>query len=464
VHPGLGGTLPRRGGNGTMDPMDVLVIGAGPAGIAVAGDCARLGMTTGLVDVAPDRPWTATYGMWSAELPAGLPADVVAARAAGRVTALTERLLGWEYAVLDVPALRAHLLDRLDGVRVHAGRVVGSSAPGRVDLADGSQLRATVVVDAGGQGRPLHTGHGRRVRAAQTAYGLFIDEDAAAPLIGPGEAIFMDWRQDHGEAGWPTFLYVVPLGDGRVLVEETSLARRPGLPLSTLRRRLASRLAYHGVLAPDDAAVERVSFNVDLPRHRGRGVIGFGAAASLIHPATGFSVATSLQLAPRVATALATHLADGPDKALAAARQTVWPRRARVVHHLRRVGLEALLRMPPEDVPAFFEQFFALPDPHRWTYLTARDDVSGNVAALTHLFRASNHRLRRHLVTPALLPPLQTNDTDVPAVPPVPSAAARVAAPTVQLVEHHGRAETAQHQDVHDVEPQGERGDGTDDR
>lgn len=32
----------------------------------------------------------------------------------------------------------------------------------------------------------------------------------------------MDWRQEHDEDGWPTFLYVIPLGGGRVLVEETS--------------------------------------------------------------------------------------------------------------------------------------------------------------------------------------------------------------------------------------------------
>lgn len=66
--------------------------------------------------------------------------------------------------------------------------------------------------------------------------------------------------------------------------------------------------------------------------------------------------------------------------------------------------------MPPADVPAFFEQFFELPERHRWTYLTARDDVAGNVAALTHLFRESNRQLRGHLVRPALLPPLPSNE------------------------------------------------------
>lgn len=390
--------------------MDVLVVGGGPAGMALAGACGRLGLVTGLLDPSPERLWTATYGMWSRELPADLPASVVAARAAGRAIALTEQHLGWEYAVLDVPALHAHLTDRLTGVQIYAGRAVGSPEAGVVALADGSHLRASVVIDAGGQARPLDPNPSRRTPAHQTAYGLVIDEETAAPLISSGDALFMDWRTDHGETGWPTFLYVIPLGGGQVLVEETSLARRPGLPLSTLRRRLHARLARHGIFPPEDARNEKVSFRVDHRRHRGPDVLGFGAAAPLIHPATGFSLAASLRLAPRVAAALAAYLPDDPGKALAAARDTVWPRNARVVHHIRRIGLEALLRMPPNEVPGFFEMFFALPETHRWTYLTARDDVGGMVATLNCIFQASNGRLRRHLVTTAVRPPLRTND------------------------------------------------------
>lgn len=390
--------------------MDVLVVGGGPAGLAMAGACGRLGLATGLVDPAPERPWTATYGVWSTELPDDLPPSVVAARAAGRAIAVTEHQLGWDYSILDVPALRAHLTDRLNGVRIHAGRVVGSPEIGVVAMADGSHLRASVVIDAGGQARPLDPTRSRRAPASQTAYGLLIDDEEAAPLVGPGDAMFMDWRTDHGETGWPTFLYVAPLGSGQVLVEETSLARRPGLPLSTLRRRLHARLAHHGVRPRNDALAEKVSFRVDHSRHRSPGVLGFGAAAPLIHPATGFSLAASLRLAPQVAAAIAGYLPDAPGRALAAAQETVWSREARAVHRFRRIGLEALLRMPPADVPGFFEQFFELPEVHRWAYLTARDDLRGTVAAMNYLFRASNNRLRRHLVTTALRPPLRTND------------------------------------------------------
>jgi lycopene beta-cyclase len=404
------------------DP-DVLVVGGGPAGRALAAATAQRGLRTVLLDPAPDAPWRATYGCWADELPAELPAAVVAARAIGRAIALSEHRLGWDYTVLDTPALRAHVDGELHrgGGQVLAGRVVGRTGPGTVELADGRTLRAGVVVDAGGHRQPLlrrlPVGAQRdprqprrgnpphRPAAEQTAAGVVVDTAAAAPLVRPGEALFMDWRADHGEDGWPTFLYGIPLGEGAVLLEETSLARRPGLPLPVLRRRLRARLARHGIAPPPDAATETVRFPVDSPRHRAPGVLGFGAAAPLVHPATGFSVATALRLAPAVADAIAAHLPAGPVRALAAARAVVWPRAVPPVHRFRRVGLEALLRMPPAEVPGFFEVFFALPEHDRWAYLTARSDLRATAATMCALFRRADGRLRRRLVVPALMPP-----------------------------------------------------------
>ncbi|BBX05208.1 hypothetical protein MAIC_00110 [Mycolicibacterium aichiense] len=72
--------------------------------------------------------------------------------------------------------------------------------------------------------------------------------------------------------------------------------------------------------------------------------------------------------------------------------------------------------MPTGEVPGFFEQFFSLPDAHRWAYLTGRDDIGGTVAAMASLFRQSNWRMRRHLVLPALMRPLEAND-ELPALP-----------------------------------------------
>jgi lycopene beta-cyclase len=201
---------------------------------------------------------------------------------------------------------------------------------------------------------------------------------------------------------------------GRVLLEETSLARRPGLPTTQLRDRLFARLTRLGVRPAPEFDVERVHFPVDTRRHRSPVTLGFGAAAPLMHPASGFSVAAALRLAPAVADALAAHLPSDPRGALAAARAVVWSPAARAVHALRRRGLEALLRMPPEEVPAFFEVFFELPEPHRWAYLTGRDDLAATVAAMNALFGRAGWRLRRRLVGPALRPALREN-ASVPA-------------------------------------------------
>ena len=448
----------------------VLVVGGGPAGRALAAECAARGGETTLVDRAPEAPWRATYGAWVDDLPPGLPPP--AAVAEGRVIARTTHILERRYAVLDVPALRSRLDERMAGcgVRVVAGRVVGRSGPDVV-LADGTRLHADVIVDAGGHRAPLRDGAapartgqrlpgatsedgsrapgrrpdavrepsladggatsgridlvgdpssgggasesadglvpadpaarvgvGRRgVAAEQTAYGVVVDGATAAALVEPGSALFMDWRQDHGEGGWPTFLYAVPLGGDAVLLEETSLARRPGLALPVLRRRLLARLAHHGITPPADAPVERVRFPVDDPRHNAPGVLGFGAAAPLIHPATGFSVADALRLAPAVADALV-------DGGLQAAQRLLWSPRARAVHRLRRIGLEAVLRMPPEAVPDFFETFFALPARHQQTYLSGRDDLTGMLTTMGALFARADGRLRYRLVGPALRP------------------------------------------------------------
>ncbi|MGB8257750.1 MAG: lycopene cyclase family protein [Pseudonocardiaceae bacterium] len=387
--------------------IDVLVAGGGPAGWAVAAACARLGLDTELVDPAPDRPWRATYGSWRGELPADAGA-AVAGSGSGEAIGTTEHRLGWDYVVLDNTVLR-------DGfaaapVTVVKGRVRdGRPDPSGVTVdVDGSQRRAAVLLDATGAPRTVLGASPRRIAAEQTAVGVVVDAAAARDLVTPGSALFMDWRPDHGETGWPTFLYAVPVTSDRVLLEETSLACRPGFGLGVLRRRLHARLAHHRIAVPPGAE-ERVRFPVDRPLpspENWRGpVVPFGAASPLVHPATGYSVATSLRLAPRVATAVRDALQHGGSAAAgAAAWQTVWSPSALAVHTLRRRSLESLLRFPPRLVPEFFDVFFALPQRNRWAYLTGREDVAGSAAAMGALFAASPWWLRKRLVLGALDP------------------------------------------------------------
>lgn len=351
-----------------------------------------------MLDPDPGAAWPATYGAWADELPADLPADVAASRthptlAVGRSGRAL--VLDRSYVMLDNARLAAHL--RAGGQRHRVGTVRhlvradgGVGAVGAV-LADGSMVRARVVVDATGARRRLVGDGARGPRAAQTAVGVVVDR--------PLPTAFMDWREDHGRTGWPTFLYVVDLGEGRTLLEETSLARRPGLPLAELRTRLDARLRARGIAVPPDAPVEHVAFPVDLPPAGGSGpVFTFGASAPLGHPATGYSLAAALRQADPVAEAITTSIGAGGVAAAAAARHVVWSPTARAVHHLRRRGLEALLALPPEGVGDFFELFLGLPVAHQRAYLSSRDDLVGVTRAMAALFAAADGPLRRHLM------------------------------------------------------------------
>lgn len=398
---------------------DVVVAGGGPAGWSTARACAEVGLDVVLVDPRPDAAWPQIYGSWEYELPTDLPLDVVAARALPTAAAVQEHTLADPYVMLDTGALAGYL--RHSGVRVHADRVVGVEPGPAAVLAGGTRVRGRVVLDGTGSRQVLsrrrrrggRTGRGG-VAAEQTAYGVVVDDATAAPLT-QGRMLFMDWRPRHGRPGWPTFLYGVPLGGGRVLLEETSLARRPALPLAELRDRLHRRLRTHGVPAtaiPDGAAadaegrIDRVRFAVDRPLHRPPdGVVALGAAAPLVHPATGYSLAASLGLAPLIAGAVVDALGSGAVDPARAVREVACSRSALAVHGMRRRGLDVLLRLPPARVPAFFDRFFALPDHHRRAYLSSREDVATALAAMCAVFAGLDPALRLHLIAGTLLGP-----------------------------------------------------------
>lgn len=393
------------------------MVGGGPAGRAVAAACGERGLRTRLLDPSPGRPWPATYGCWRDELPAWLPPDVLAATAPATAFARREHRLDRDYAVFDAAALRGELDQRLaaHGVRVERGRARVTVERARARPSD--LPPAGVVIDAGGHGQPLAAGSARRGGyTEQTAFGLVLPAELAEPLRPSGTAVFMDWRPPeplvserdrysvtpHSRAP-ATFLYAVPLGGDRVLVEETSLAARPGLGLDVLEARLRARLAGHGIRPPDDAPRELVRFPLDRPRHRAPGVLGFGAAAPLTHPATGYQLADALRLAPAVAQALAAGLSDSPAKALTSANALLWGPSARLARQLRRYGLELMLRLPPADLPAFFEAFFSLPARDRWTFLDGRDRPAGCAMAMARVFGKVDRATKLRLIGSSLL-------------------------------------------------------------
>ncbi|MGW5381598.1 lycopene cyclase family protein [Nocardia sp. NPDC003963] len=349
---------------------DIAICGLGPAGRALAHRCLAHGMSVLVVDPNPGRRWRATYAAWSDELPAWLdPAVIAATVAEPRAHGLREHIISRPYSVLDTALLQQSL--DLTGATVLPGRAI---ALGRhtVTLDSGRVLRARRIVDARGLPR-------RPRRAEQTAFGLMPAADAI-----PEPALFMDWRPDNGaEPGTPpSFLYAVPLGGGTVLYEETCLVGAPALGLRELARRLHHRLRARDITLLGDEPVERVRFPVTGGKP---GAGRFGAAGGYLHPATGYSVAAALSAADNVAA--------GGSGGTAAAR---------AVHRIRQAGLRALLALPPDRIPGFFDTFFDLDIELQRAYLSGRDDPAGTLTAMSELFFALPGSVRPRLAAATL--------------------------------------------------------------
>ena len=380
----------------TKPAHDVVVVGDGPAARALGAACSRRGLDA--VVVGPDRAWTSTYGAWVDEVPEHR--DTLCIESPIDVVTTDRRRLAREYGVFHNQRLRTsldlapRLVDTVAAVQHHTWGAA-------VLTAGGSRLTASVVVDAAGSGGAVLERDRRHDRSSfQTAYGLVLPE---RPDVGGEAAVLMDWRPPRPGgpgSGEPTFLYVLPLEQGRWLVEETSLTRRVPMGPDELRARLADRLGHDHTDRAEHVEHVSIPMRPGLPG-RLQSTVGFGAAAGYVHPATGYSVTASLRAAPRVADAIARQLESSADPAAlaSAAWDAVWPveqRRARALHDY---GLGALLRFDDADVRSFFAAFFSLPTDVWAPYLRVDATAAEVSRVMTGVFSRVPWSLRRRLAS-----------------------------------------------------------------
>lgn len=355
--------------------FDVAVVGLGPAGRALASGCVARGLTVLAVDPRPDAVWSPTYGIWGDEL-GGLPESVVRARVAGPELRVHGAYpLARDYLVLDNAALQAAL--PLDGVRLRRSRL----SDGEVSALRGAGPgQARVVVDARGA-RPDGLVPDDAA-PAQTAYGIVVSAEDAAPALQGAPALLMDWRPDwSAEApprGTASFLYAIPVGPDRVLLEETCLAAAPGLPLAELRTRLRRRLEARGVPpSAIDHPLDREIVRIPM-RGRGRrppaGVLAVGTAGRGGNLVTGYSVAHSLARADAVARAIAEHPVSG-------LADPVGP-----ADLFREMGLRALLRLDVAGTLELFDAFGRLPAAAQRDFLSRDSGAVGLAGAMWGMF------------------------------------------------------------------------------
>lgn len=373
--------------------VDVVVMGAGPAGEAVASACAARGLDTLLVDPAPDRPWVPTYAAWVDELE-GLGLDeALAARwpvaevHTGHSTVTLQR----PYAVFDNAALRAALRARSTRLNVLQGRVtaIDHDDDGSFVSVGSVRVRARLVVDASGGASPWVERTAGDAQLHQRAFGrIGVLASDSAQVDG---LTWMDLRAPGvaEDVHVPTFLYAMRFPDGRVLLEETSLVRAPAVTFEELEARLDARMRAMGLRFATVEHVERCSIPMDLPLPRvGQRVIAFGTAGGHVHPATGFMVARCLRLAPDLARSVSDAIACGArgDALARTVWAAVWPEDTSSGRDLHLFGMSAAANMTTAETQQFFSAFFDLPAETWRAFLSGPPSVSRVAGAMWSVF------------------------------------------------------------------------------
>ncbi len=370
-----------------MTTLDVLVLGAGPAGLALAAACARAGLSVAVMAPEPEAAWVPNYGAWAAELPDDWCEWAEVA---------------WPDVVVHLDDARRHVLPgpyvRVDGRRLQASLL--TSVPDRRRGTAEDAPTARLVVDTTGAESPRVPRRGPANPGWQVAWGEVLEVEGAPP-----DALLMDWRGPAPPAGEPpSFLYALPLPDGRWFAEETVLVSRPGVAPEVLRARLGHRLDRMQVSVRARYEIERCRIPMGMPLPIGS-VGAFGSAAGFIHPATGYSLATSLRLAEPAARAIARALeSGGSGEATAALHAACWPEDRVRAWAFYRFGMEAFLRMDIASVREFFDTFFQHPPAVWGGWLAGELPPVGIASAMLAHFGRVGWRVRGELVATSLGP------------------------------------------------------------
>lgn len=414
--------------------VDLIVAGAGPAGVAVAERVAQAGFSVCVVDADPLAAWPNNYGVWVDEFQAmGLEDCLHVTWPKAKVWLdskdMGEKYLKRPFGRVDRPMLKRKLLNRCksNGVtflKQKVDSVSHSNGSSTVRLSDGGQIQGSLVLDATGHVRKLVEFDKEFNPGYQGAYGIIAEVESHPFELDT--MLFMDWRDDHTQGlpemqaaneRLPTFLYVMPFAKNKVFLEETSLVARPAIDFPELKERLEARLKWLGIKVTKVEEEEYclIPMGGVLPKHPQR-VLACGGTAGLVHPSTGFMMARMLGTVPTVADSIVDQLSKPSDKAThagisrrpsseaeassmaEAVWQSLWP-----VERIRQrafftFGMDVLLSLNLKQTREFFAAFFTLSDFHWHGFLSTRLSFSQLIGFGVALFFNASNEARGNLL------------------------------------------------------------------
>lgn len=424
----LADTLPRIPFGDCL--LDLVVIGCGPAGLALAAESAKLGLKVGLI--GPDLPFTNNYGVWEDEF-IGLGLEgciehvwrdtvvylddndpIMIGRAYGRVS---RHLLHEELLRRCVESGVSYLSSKVE--RITEASSGHSLIECENDIAIACRL-ATVASGAASGKLLLYELGGPRV-CVQTAYGVEVEVENNP--YDPSLMVFMDYRDytkqnvKSLEALYPTFLYAMPMSPTKIFFEETCLASKEAMPFDLLKKKLMSRLETMGVriIKTYEEEWSYIPVGGSLPNTEQKN-LAFGAAASMVHPATGYSVVRSLSEAPNYASVIAKILRQGRSRDMLAhgrftenismqAWETLWPLERKRQRAFFLFGLALIVQLDIEGTRTFFRTFFRLPTWMWWGFLGSSLSSADLVLFAFYMFIIAPQSMRMGLVRHLLSDP-----------------------------------------------------------
>lgn len=414
---------------------DVAIIGAGPSGLSLAAEIAQLNASACLSETAGEvsvvlierdfsQRWLPNYGVWLDEVEHLNIGDCFAAVWPKTAAYLPNKIVkDRKYARIDRQKLKQKLIEKCSqeksGVSFLEGTVLRYDSnegalkvlcPETQERATEVQLRAKLVVDTTGHQHALVKFVEPHNPSYQAAYGIEAVVDAHPfPL---DEMVLMDYRvpsMDEGnstERGadyeeTPTFLYAMPMSSTRIFLEETSLTARPAVGFEKLRHRLYERLNSLGIKVRNVLEEEfcLIPMGGSLPDLT-QPLLGFGGTAGLVHPATGYMIARTLNMANELAIAIHRR-SNG--QASDIWRDLIWTDTRLAQRDFFKFGGEVLLSMKLSELQEFFSAFFKLPDREWHDFLSFRQ-LSGSerLAFGIGVFLRTSNRVRHTLARKAI--------------------------------------------------------------
>ena len=407
------------------DSCDILVLGSGPAGRAIASLLASSDLDVVLADQNLDREWPPNYGVWRDEWDTVLDAyqnfninlqggnngecidrewQVTDCYFGGSFDIPTEERLRLNrpYCRIDRIALRkalnsgnyrelkANHISKAINVNIYepAGSLVHDQEGSSVTLRDKNgtdrRIRTKLVVDTTGHETQLvlrdTRSAGHRPPGFQIAYGCLVevtDDSMKNNAIGPYDMEAMtlfDYRTDHFDEDEvalrkatksPTFMYAMPLKGNRIFFEETSLVARPAMSFQECKERCFVRLQHLGINVTKIEEEEfcYIPMGGALPV-RDQRVIGLGGSSAMVHPSTGYHLCRCMMGASDMATAILEELnslSPNLDRAAASAYNAIWTPENIRQRNFAVFGGEYLMERNVVGLRGFFDGFFRLP-------------------------------------------------------------------------------------------------------